>query len=208
MRTVLRYVFALTLICCISAGVLGYVFQVTKEPIAASRQRVTLAAVRTVLPAFDKLADPAALEAAAVAGEEGAPEMYAAFQGEQFVGAAIKVSDPDGFGGEVAFMVGVTADARVHAIRLLSHKETPGLGTKLADAPFSDQFKGLEVPAAGLKVTKDGGSIQAITGATISSRTATRSATKAVQAFRKYSERLATAAKAAAPAVAEGGPRG
>ena len=207
MRTALRYVAVLTLICVISAGILAYVFQVTQAPIAVSRQKVTLSAVRTVLPQFDRLVDAAACQAAIA--EPGAPEMYAAFQAEAFVGAAIKASDPDGFGGEVAFMVGVTADGRVHAIRLLSHKETPGLGTKLAEEHFTSQFQALEVPAAGLKVRKDGGSIQAITGATISSRTATRSATKAVEAFRKYSARVVSAA-AAAPAAtaAQGGPRG
>lgn len=204
MRTALRYVFVLTLICSLAAAVLAYVFQITAGPIAASRQKVTLAAVQTVLPEFDRLADAAACKAQVA--EADAPEMYAAFQGDKLIGAAIKVTDPDGFGGDVAFMVGVTADGKVHAIRLLSHKETPGLGTKLAEELFSKQFHGLEVPAGGLKVKKDGGTVQAITGATISSRTAARSATRAVEAFRKYSARLASAAAAAAAAT--GGPRG
>lgn len=69
--------------------------------IAASRQKVTLAAVQTVLTEFDRLADAAACKAQVA--EADAPEMYAAFQGDKLIGAAIKVTDPDGFGGDVAF---------------------------------------------------------------------------------------------------------
>ncbi|MGI5865277.1 MAG: RnfABCDGE type electron transport complex subunit G, partial [Myxococcales bacterium] len=197
-------VFVLTLICAVAAGVLAYIFTMTKEPIAQAREKVTLAAVQTVLPEFEKLADAAACKAAIA--EADAPEMYAAFQGGKLVGAAIQITDPGGFGGDVTFMIGVTADAKVHAIRLLSHKETPGLGTKLAEEKFASQFKGISIPEGGLKVTKDGGTIQAITGATISSRTATRSATRAVELFTKYQQRLASVATSAAPA--QGGPRG
>jgi Na+-translocating ferredoxin:NAD+ oxidoreductase subunit G len=202
MKTAARYVLTLAPICAVAALVLATLFDVTQGPIAASRQRVTLAAVRTVLPRFDRIAHPAALKVSIP--DADAPAMYAAFDGANLVGAAIQVTDPDGYGGDVTFMVGVTAECRVHAIRLLAHKETPGLGTKLAEVKFASQFQDLAVPDGGLKVARDGGTIQAITGATISSRTAVRSASRAVEAFRRYQQHLMGAASAATPAPAQG----
>lgn len=204
MKQAIRWIVVLTAISAVAAGLLGAVYSLTIGPITQARLGTSLGAAQTVLPAFDRLADPAALRQ--LLGEADAPEMYAAFRGEQFVGVAIKVVDGGGFGGEVAFMVGLDPEGKVHALRVLEHKETPGLGTKLSEQKFSSQFSGLQIPAGGLLVTKDGGTIEAITGATISSRTATRSATKAAQLLRKYAPRLSGAAAAARPA--QGGSRG
>ena len=204
MKTALHYVGVLALICAMAAGLLATVHEITSEPIASSRKRVTLEAVRTVLPPFETLADDETVKT--IVTDPSAPEMAAAFSAGRLIGAAVKVTDPDGFGGDVTFMVGVTSDAKVHAIRLLAHKETPGLGTKLGDPIFTKQFQGLAIPAGGLRVHKDGGTIQAITGATISSRTATRAATRAVEHFEKVKNQLAQAASQAQPA--QGGPRG
>ncbi len=204
MKTTLHYVGVLTLICAVAAGLLATVNELTAEPIASARKQVTLAAVQTVLPQFETLADAEAVKAAVA--DPAAPEMYAAFASGRLVGAAIKVTDTDGFAGDVTFMVGVTSDAKVHAIRLLAHKETPGLGTKLAEPAFASQFVGIAIPEGGLLVTKDGGSIHAITGATISSRTATRSATRAVELFLQYQPQLTGAAPPSQ--LAQGGPRG
>lgn len=189
MKDFLRYVAVLFVICSVAAAVLATVYEVTKEPIAASRRQQTLDAIQTVLPAFEKVVD--AEEVRQFLGDPGLPEIYPAYTGGELIGAAIKVTDPDGYGGDVTYMIGVTTDERINAIQLLAHKETPGLGTKLAEEPFAGQFRGLEVPEGGLQVDKDGGTIQSITGATISSRTATDSATRAVEIFRAHAVALA-----------------
>lgn len=204
MKAEIRWIVVLTSICAVSAGLLGWVNSLTTAPIAAARAQTTLDAVQTVLPAFDRLAGPESVRTAL--GEADAPPMYAAFQEGKLVGVALEVSDAGGFGGEVSYMVGLLPDGKVHALRVLGHKETPGLGSKLADEKFSSQFKGLVVPAEGLKVTKDGGTIQAITGATISSRTATRSVNQAMETLRKYLQRLPSAGAQAQPT--QGGSRG
>lgn len=199
MKALLRYVAVLVIICSVSAAVLAAIYEVTKEPIAASRRQQTLEAIQTVLPSFATLVD--AEQVRSVLGGESAalPDIFVALDGDRLVGAAIKVTDTGGYGGDVTFMVGVTPDERIHAIRLLAHKETPGLGTKLAEEPFAGQFRGLEVPAGGLMVAKDGGSIHAITGATISSRTATNAATRAVALYREHAGALAALAVTPAP---------
>lgn len=209
-----RYVLVLAVICSVAAATLAAVFEVTKAPIAASRAAVVQQAIRTVLPEFDRVVDAA--QAKAVLGP-GEPEMYPAYRDGALVGAAVKVTDRGGYGGDVTLMVGVLADGTIHAVRVLAHKETPGLGSKMGEAKFSGQFRNLTPPPQGLSVQKDGGTIQAITGATISSRAVTRAVNAAVKAMRESAPRLASppgdaapvpAAPAAAPATAEGGARG
>ncbi len=207
-----RYVLVLGAICLVAAAALAAVFEVTKDPIAASRAAVERQAIQTVLPAFDQVGTA---PAPAATGGTRLLALYPAWSSGQFVGAAVKVVDAGGYGGDVTIMVGVDANLKVHAIRLLSHKETPGLGSKLGEPKFAGQFSGLEVPAAGLRVVKDGGSVQAITGATISSRCAARAATAAVQAVRERAAELAAppavepgAAPAAAVAAGQGGAHG
>ena len=85
------------------------------------------------------------------------------------LGYAVKGSDPGGYGGDVVLMVGFRADkATVVCYKTLAAAETPGLGMKLNTPEFSGQFAGKDGTA--LRVRKDGGEIDAITSATITSR--------------------------------------
>ena len=75
----------------------------------------------------------------------------------------------EGYGGDIVLMVGFKADKKtVISYKVLSANETPGLGMNLKNPEFADQFSGKE--ASGLRVKKDGGEIEAITSATITSR--------------------------------------
>jgi electron transport complex protein RnfG len=67
-------------------------------------------------------------------------------------------------------MAGFLPDGSIHKVTVLTHKETPGLGTKMADPRFADQFAGKNPASFVIKVKKDGGQIDAITAATVSSR--------------------------------------
>ena len=79
----------------------------------------------------------------------------------------------DGYGGDITLMVGFKKDKKtVISYKVLAASETPGLGMKLKTPEFSDQFKGKDGRA--LKVRKDGGEIEAITSATITSRAVCR----------------------------------
>jgi len=218
MKQGVRYFIVLLVICSAAAALLATVYVVTKEPIARSRVEKTMTAVQTVLPPSDNVvvdpekvkllvearsvlppADQVVIEGQEVCEMLGPdapkplPDIYPAFKDKKLVGAAIKVTDPNGYGGNVELMVGITVDGRVYAVSILQHKETPGLGSKIGDSAFSDQFKELEVPSGGLKVRKDGGTIQAITGATISSRAVTHGVNEAVRLFRELAPRLTSA---------------
>ena len=82
-------------------------------------------------------------------------------------------------------MVGITPDSKVFETAVVEHKETPGLGTKMAEPKFKDQFKGIDPTLIEMKVTKDGGEINAITAATISSRAFCEAAQLAFESYEK-----------------------
>jgi electron transport complex protein RnfG len=196
-----RYVVVLTVIAAVSAGALAAVDQVTRGPIAESRRARTLAALTAVMPAFDNqpvaerqvvgAADPSAPTDAEA---DRLPVVYVARKSGAIVGGAVQIIDPAGYGGPVKVLVGLEglpAALRVRSFRVLEHKETPGLGTKAMVAPFATQFEGLQATTGALKVRKDGGTIEAVTGATITSRSVTHSVDHALRLFRDHADRAA-----------------
>ena len=98
----------------------------------------------------------------------------------QDAGYCVEVA-PTGFGGGVDTMVGISADGTITGISVISaSSETPGLGARCTEAEFMDQFA--DQPADGsVAVEKDGGSIVALTGATITSRAVAEGVNAAVQ---------------------------
>ena len=103
----------------------------------------------------------------------GELEFYPAKKDGQLIGTAVKTYTNNGFGGQVWLMVGFNPDGTIYNYSVLEHKETPGLGSKM-DLWFTKEGRGNIVGkkpgTTGLKVTKDGGDVDAITAATISSR--------------------------------------
>lgn len=81
----------------------------------------------------------------------------------------------NGFQGKIKIMIGLTEDLnKITSIEILEQSETPGLGTKILEPPYKDQYKGL-TPVPAIKLVKgippeNPNEVQAITGATISSR--------------------------------------
>ncbi len=159
----------LTGITAICVALLAYVNELTKEPIAQANAKTLSDAVKAVVPGFDN--DPIAeKKVQMVNGVEYA--VYPASKGGEFIGAAVE-SKAMGFGGDLKVLVGFDAKGNIIDYSLLSHAETPGLGSK-ADAWFKKGEKGDitgknpgETP---LTVTKDNGQIDAITASTITSR--------------------------------------
>ena len=124
-------------------------------------------------------------------GEGDSLEVYPAKNGDEIVGYAIRSYTNNGFSGFIGFMVGFTPDGAIYNINVLEHKETPGLGTKMVpdgtpEKPeFKDQFKGKNPVEFTLKVRKDGGQVDAITAATISSRAFCDGVQRAYNTFEK-----------------------
>ena len=73
-----------------------------------------------------------------------------------------------GYGGEISILVGLKDETTLKGITIISQTETPGLGSRIAESSFTDQFAGLSIDEVALK--QDGGEVDAITGSTISSK--------------------------------------
>ena len=159
----------LTGVTVVSVALLAYVNQLTKGPIARAEAQALSDAVRAVVPGFDN--DPIAEKKVQEVDGVGYA-VYPATKGGTYVGAAVEASAM-GFGGELRILVGFDAQGNILDYSLLSHAETPGLGSK-ADAWFKKGGKGditgMNPGEAPLVVAKDGGQVDAITASTITTR--------------------------------------
>jgi len=165
--TFINMVLVLFLVTLIASASLGFVYELTKAPIEAAKLAKKLKAIKEVVPPFDNNPDAEMYEVAMPDG--GKLEFYPARMGEQLVGTAVKTYTKKGFSGLVWLMVGLKPDGSIQKVAVLEHKETPGLGTKM-DGPFKNQFQDKDPSSYKMSVKKDGGDVDAITAATISSR--------------------------------------
>ena len=160
---------ALFVITAVAGLAMASVYSVTKEPIAISQKAKINNAIKMVIPEFETILDTVLLP------DDGKDSIriHRLIKGAEKSGNAVETYTDKGFSGRFSLMVGFTPDGAISNIEVLEHKETPGLGTKMALPAFKDQFKGLKIsdlPGEQLKVKKDGGTVDAITAATISSR--------------------------------------
>ena len=175
--TLRNMVLCLTAVCLVCAALLGCVYAVTYEPIKAANENILKASIGQVLPEGSEISELQTLET-----DNGTFEYYTASQDGKVTAYAVK-SATVGFGGPLSLMVGVLSDGSVYNTAVLACNETPGLGAKCQDAKsqFRKQFEGLAADKT-LKVTKDGGDIDAITASTITSRAYTKAVKQAVDA--------------------------
>jgi Na+-translocating ferredoxin:NAD+ oxidoreductase subunit G len=159
----------LAIITLVAALSLGYVYQWTKEPIAQAQMTKQLKAIESVVQGYDN--NPV-LEKYKVATPDGndSLEFFPAKKGEELIGMAIKTKSGKGYSGDIWIMVGFNMSGEIQHVVVIEHKETPGLGSKMTAPAFVNQFLGKNPEQMRLKVKKDGGDVDASTGATISSR--------------------------------------
>lgn len=181
--TLVNMVLTLSVITLVSGGVLGYVYNLTKEPIQIAKTAKKVEAIKRVLPVFDN--DPNTDAVKIPVDDKLSVEKYPATEKGNDVGAAFKTFSKKGFGGLVWLMVGFKTDGSIHNIEVLEHQETPGLGTKMADPQFKNQFIGKNPKDFKMQVSKDGGDVDAITAATISSRAFCDAVQRAYDEFEK-----------------------
>jgi len=160
---------ALFVITAVAGLFMAAVYSVTKEPIAISQKAKINNAIKMVIPEFETISDTLLMP------EDGKDSIriHRLLKGTETSGVAVETYTDKAFSGRFTLMVGFQPDGAISNIEVLEHKETPGLGTKMALPAFKDQFKGIKIadlPGEKLKVKKDGGSVDAITAATISSR--------------------------------------
>ncbi|MDC1106667.1 RnfABCDGE type electron transport complex subunit G [Prolixibacteraceae bacterium] len=170
-----------------SGAILGLMNQLTTDAISMSQKKAQEEAIASVLPRFEKLGKS---YMAAVDGEKDSLNIFPALNEQGvIIGLAVKTYTNSGFSGNIQIMVGFDKENKISGFQVLQHQETPGLGSKMQEW-FStpkegkkNSIIGLDPNKAILTVSKDGGDVDAITAATISSRAfldAVSRATKAI----------------------------
>lgn len=180
--TFLSMVLTLFMVTFIASAALGYLYEVTKGPIAESKLAKQNNAIMQVVPEFDN--EPGK-EVYSMDVDGGTLEFFPAKKNGELVGTAVSTFTNNGFSGNFKIMVGFLSDGTIHNISVLEHKETPGLGDKMqkSKSNWSVQFNGENPADFKLKVTKDGGDVDAITASTISSRAFCDAVDRAYKAY-------------------------
>lgn len=155
------------------AVLLAQVNKMTAKPIAEAKALKLENAIKEVVPEFDNNPVEEAYKMPASNGDSLL--VYPAKKGDEVVGFAINTYSNNGFSGNIQIMVGFDMEDKVVNYSVLSHAETPGLGSKMNEW-FRDTAKpaqvviGRNLSEGNLSVSKDGGQIDAITASTITSR--------------------------------------
>lgn len=183
--TLSNMLLSLTIICLGAGAILAGVNMYTAGPIAEAKAAALQNAIREVVPAFDNNPTDDAYMAATAEGDS--VKIYPAVKGGKFVGAAVESNTKKGFSGEIKVIVGFDANGKLYNYSVLQHAETPGLGAKMQEWFRADKNKqsvlGRSLAEGELKVSKDGGDVDAITAATITSRAFLHAVNRAYSAF-------------------------
>ncbi|HKM94306.1 MAG TPA: RnfABCDGE type electron transport complex subunit G [Prolixibacteraceae bacterium] len=169
-RNMLTALFGVTFI---ASAILGLVFDLTKGPIAKAELNKQTSAVAAVLPEFNFLGTAYKL---LPADGIDSIEVFPAFDADStIIACAIKSYTNKGFSGDIEIMVGIDNEGLISGYQVLKHAETPGLGSKMNEwfsntEKASQNIIGRNISDKELRVSKDGGDVDAITAATISSR--------------------------------------
>ncbi len=182
--TFINMVVTLFVVTLVASTALAYVYEVTREPIAMARLAKKLAAIDKVVTTYENNPVDDMYKIPAANGEDSL-EVYPAKNDDSLSGVAIRSFSKNGYGGIVWVMVGLQEDGNIHDVAVIEHKETPGLGTKMAEPLFKNQFQGIDPAEVTLKVNKDGGDIDAITAATISSKAFCEAVQLAYESYQK-----------------------
>ena len=167
--TLFNMVSSLVVVTLVASAALGYVYELTKGPIAEAKLKKKINSIQIVVGEYDN--DPIT-EMYKIPTPDGTDslEVYPAKKGGKLMASAVRTFSPKGYGGKIWLMAGLAPDGKILTYAVLEHKETPGLGNKMSTEKFKSQFEGKDPAKFKLKVQKDGGDIDALTGATITSR--------------------------------------
>jgi len=159
-------ILVLSLICLVISGALAFTNSFTEPVIEAAAKERTEAAFAEMIP------DAESFEILEISGlPDSVSEVYKSSNDAGY----IFITQISGYGGEIRIICGVSTDGRIIRSSVLEHTETKGLGSKIAEAPFADQFIGMEKS----RLTE----VDAITGATISTNAYTSAINDVLTAF-------------------------
>ena len=198
LKNMVLVLFTITLL---SSAAVGGVYMLTKEPIAQAKVAAVNNALKQVLPEYESTTSQT-IEVA-----ELPIVTHTATVADKAVGYAVESISKNGFGGAVRLMVGFDAEGKILNINVLEQKETPGLGTKMADEGnvLLLSLKDKNAAEVNMTVKKDGGDIDALTAATISSRAYAEAVAVAYEAYKVASGKQSEAGDVATGATKQEG---
>lgn len=173
----------------IGTAFLAYTFDTTKAPIAKSEAEAKMKLFEQVLPGNeydnDLLADAMVIPRGGELGNREDTQAYIARLAGKPTALIFEATAPDGYSGDIKLLLAVRVDGSVAGVRVIAHKETPGLGDyiDIAHGDWIKSFDNLSFtvrPKESWKVKKDGGQFDYMAGATITPRAVIRAVHKAV----------------------------
>ncbi len=192
---------AITMIAFAFVGtlMLAYVFDITRAPIQASEREARLALFKQILPESsynnELLNETIEIAPNELLGNRLPTKANIAKLNHQFAGVILEAIAHDGYSGDIKLLIAINADGTISGVRVLTHKETPGLGDyiDIAHGNWIKLFDGESLektPAKLWHVKKDGGQFDYMVGATITPRAVVKAVFKTLQFFEQNKDTL------------------
>ncbi|MFH1090430.1 MAG: RnfABCDGE type electron transport complex subunit G [Pseudomonadota bacterium] len=184
MKEIVRLVVVLGLICIVAGLTLAGVHQLTLTPIEYQRLLIKEKAIKAVLsdynnnPLQDRVKLPAGKDKK---GKDIFKNVFPAKKDGKVIALALDEGEP-GYSGVINVMVGLAPEGKILGLSIVSHTETPGKGSRVTEADYTQKYKGIS--------EADISKIDTISGATISSKAVVRAVTKAVQFYTKNKDAI------------------
>lgn len=198
-RPVLISTIFLFLFAVIGSGLVSFTFDSTAERIADNQRKALLKSLNELVPSDrydnDIFADTLYVNSRELLGTDDPVPVYRARKNGWPVAAVLAAVAPDGYSGAIRLLVAVNLDGTLAGVRVVQHRETPGLGDAI-EAERSDWilgFKGKSLTnplKKGWKVKRDGGTFDQFTGATITPRAVVKAVHKALLYFQLHAHSL------------------
>ena len=179
------------MVAALSALLIGLTWQLTEAPIRRNEAAVLRAALDAVLPPGEGEVQTLTMPAAPALGHPAAFPLWRRVGAGQVQALALPVTRRDGYSGDIALLVGIDPDGEVTGVRVLAHRETPGLGDKIEHtrSDWITAFRGRSLgdpPPAQWGVRPEGGAFDAFTGATITPRAVVHGVRDALIYFERH----------------------
>ena len=193
LRSIARNSFSLGLFSILTVGLIAFTYVSTRDRISEQVRTFEARALMEILP--EKTHDNVLLDTqvplkpSPLLATQEERHGYVAYQGNTPVAVILPAVAPDGYNGRIELLVGITMEGTLAGVRVVTHKETPGLGDKI-DTKVSDWilgFKGksfLNPTPKGWAVKKDGGQFDQFTGATITPRAVVAAVYRTLEYFK------------------------
>jgi len=180
-------VIILVLITTIAGFCLSLVYTVTQAKIEASKQAEISEALKNVAPFMTDSPEVHTFDYDNARAVKTPVTIYDVVKNGNHLGAALKLTTPEGYAGDITFLMGVNAGGAITGFEILETRETPGLGAKASDKDiFWGQFVGKTLDSMDFRVKKDGGDVDAITASTITSRAITHALEEGLKIYNAY----------------------